>query len=572
MKFDRIYRPAVLVSIAAFMLAGCASTDRGRALDSIRASVNEGVVAPSSTQSAPPPEVSAALMPEVRVELPGVNQDALEQRFDVKVRRAQARDFFMSLVEDTPYNMVVHPQVEGRIDLNLKNVTVPEVLAVVRDTYGYDYERSGNVFQVFPNTIRTRIFHVNYLDMRRRGVSQMEASPGNVSRSRRSSNGTGDNADTGADTSGGTGSGSQLRTESEADFWVALQRDVELIVGKGEGRQVTVNPMAGLVVVRAQPGELRNVGRFLDASTAAVQRQVVLEARILEVVLSDSHQTGINWGSLSNAHGEMALFGAGVQSASLNSTGTSILGAGSNSSQVTNTLSSAVNESLTLGLFGRDFTAFIDLLESQGDVQVLSSPRVSTVNNQRAVIKVGGDEFFVTDIESNTTTGTATTQNVSVELTPFFSGVALDVTPQISQEGDVILHIHPSVSEVAEQTKTINTSFGNLVLPLASSTIRESDSVIRAANGQIVVIGGLMQNSTRADESKVPLLGDIPLVGALFSHESEVQRKTELVILLKPTVVESPAQWSDILRGTDRRLGDMERRSYGNGSFTGGGR
>jgi MSHA biogenesis protein MshL len=196
---------------------------------------------------------------------------------------------------------------------------------------------------------------------------------------------------------------------------------------------------------------------------------------------------------------------------------------------------------------GSDFTAFIELLKTQGDVQVLSSPQVSTVNNQKAVIKVGQDEFFITDVESNTSTTTATASTQSnVELTPFFSGVALDVIPQINENGEIILHVHPTVSTVTEKTKNISVASDTaLSVPLAISSIRESDSIIRAKSGQVVIIGGLMQNSVEQNVSKVPLLGDIPLLGALFRHTQDVSKKSELVILLKPVVIDSDKQMSD---------------------------
>jgi len=214
-----------------------------------------------------------------------------------------------------------------------------------------------------------------------------------------------------------------------------------------------------------------------------------------------------------------------------------------------------------LAVEAADFIGFIELLKSQGEVQVLSSPRVSTVNNQKAVIKVGSDEFFVTGVDSNTTTGTATSQQVNVELTPFFSGVALDVTPQISREGDIVLHVHPSVSEVMEQTKSITALNQTFTLPTAASTIRESDSVVRAKNGQIVVIGGLMQTRQQDEESGVPVLSDIPVLGYLFKHTRKAKRKSELVILLKPVVVDSADVWGDQVQRsskTIRKLGQEQ--------------
>lgn len=317
-----------------------------------------------------------------------------------------------------------------------------------------------------------------------------------------------------------------------------------------------MNAQSGVVVVRGLPAELRAAADFLEAIQANVQRQVILEARILEVELSDGFQSGINWAAIRNNAKETAVFGFGrdlsgtVTSVSSRSgTATTGTGAGANITQTfADTMTANMAQSFTVGLFSQDFTAFIDLLKTQGEVHVLSSPRVSTVNNQKAVIKVGSDEFFVTNVDSTTTTSAATTQQVNVELTPFFSGVALDVLPQIGRDGDIILHVHPSVSEVSEQVKNISAAGSNFSLPLAASTIRESDTVIRARDGQIVVLGGLIQTRYVDEDSGVPGLRDIPLLGYLFKHKTRVKRKSELVILLKPTVVSSNNVWTEQIK------------------------
>jgi MSHA biogenesis protein MshL len=489
------------------------------------------------TAVAPPSEVSEALLPPVQVQLPGIKPGAqIEQRFDVKVRHARARDFFLSLVDNTPYNMIVHHDVSGYISLDLKNVTVPEVLDVVRSVNGYDYKIKGANIQVFPNTMHTRIYQVNYLAMQRTGQSVITSKTGQITMSDSAGNG---NQSNGNGTS--SSNSSSISTKTDADFWKELKSSLETLIGTDNGRRVIVNQQTGIVMVRAMPSELSVVEEYLDNSQAIAQRQVILEARILEVILADGFQSGINWASLQD-DSITALTGGG---SIFNGSGYSSL-SGSNGLLNINNAGTAINNSadafggvFSFALSTPDFSAFIELLKNQGDVQVLSSPRVSTVNNQKAVIKVGSDEFYVTSLDTDTTTtaGTGTT-NLSVELDPFFSGVALDVTPQISADGNIVLHIHPAVSEVSEQTKTVATTLGTLTLPLAASNIRESDTIIRAANGQVVVIGGLMQNASQDETSSVPLLGDIPLLGALFRHTKKSTRKSELVILLKPTVVD----------------------------------
>jgi MSHA biogenesis protein MshL len=203
----------------------------------------------------------------------------------------------------------------------------------------------------------------------------------------------------------------------------------------------------------------------------------------------------------------------------------------------------------------------ISFLETQGNLQVLSSPRIATLNNQKAVLKVGTDEFFVTNITTNTTTtGTTSTQSPTITVAPFFSGVALDVTPQIDENNQIILHIHPSVSVVIEKTKNLNLgTAGSFQLPLASSTISESDTIVRVSNANIVAIGGLMKETTTRDSSGVPGLGTLPVVGNLFSSKSRSVTKSELVILLKPTVIENDATWRQDILDTKERIDAYER-------------
>jgi MSHA biogenesis protein MshL len=164
------------------------------------------------------------------------------------------------------------------------------------------------------------------------------------------------------------------------------------------------------------------------------------------------------------------------------------------------------------------------------------------------VLKVGSDEMFVTGITTNTTTsGTNAISSPTLTLTPFFSGIVLDVTPQIDADGVVMLHVHPAISNVAEKTKAIDLgSLGNYRLPLAASTVNESDSIVRIGDGQIVAIGGLMVQTNANNKSGVPGLQDAPLVGGLFRQTSDVNSKRELVILIKPTVIQGDgANWPD---------------------------
>lgn len=211
----------------------------------------------------------------------------------------------------------------------------------------------------------------------------------------------------------------------------------------------------------------------------------------------------------------------------------------------------------------QDFTSVIKALETQGNVQVLSSPRVTAMNNQKAAIKVGFDEFFVTNVSQNQNivqSGLVAQPTMNVDLTPFFTGITLDVTPQIDVHGKVTLHVHPAVSLVKDQRKVIDLGRqgGVLDLPLANSSIRESDTIVHAQNGQVVVIGGLMQDVTQESIGQVPWFGNIPFLGTLVRATKQTSQKSELVILLIPTIV-TPKKTNHDLTVSARRIASLKR-------------
>jgi len=557
MKIIKNTMSVTVIALAGVLIAGCQMmpSHAPENIPAISDALDNSTLPGNNTADiTPPPAVAAALLPPLRAELPDVLPD-LVPRFDISVNASHAREFFMSLVKGTSLNMVVHPDVTGTISIALRDVTIEDVLSTTRDVYGYRYRLNGNTYQVYPARIRTQIFTVDYLDAVRKGSSRTNVSSGQVS------NTVGSAASPG-NTAGGTSgssevSGSTVSTESDSSFWDDLQESLKMIIGEEGGRKVMVHPQSGVIVVHALPEELRNVGEFLETIENAAHRLVILEAKVIEVTLNDKFQSGINWNALFEIGSDKSILFGHSGGGSIFDTGASAL-AGTTvplvrGTQVTGFDTNAFGGVFTIDANLKDFNALIELLKTQGDVQVLSSPRISTVNNQKAVIKVGQDEFFVTDVETETDTVSATVSNTSVDvtLTPFFSGVALDVIPQISDDNSVILHIHPAISEVTEKIKSISTSSTNqLSIPLALSTIRETDTVIRADSGQVVVLGGLMKNAMRDEEARTPLFGDVPVVGNMFRHNRSVASKSELVILLRPIVINSNRQWNGQLRKT----------------------
>lgn len=503
-----------------------------------------------------PDEIKRALLPSLSLAV-----QSAPQRFDISADGVDARTFFAGLAAETNTNVVVHPQISGKISLNLKDVTLEETLNIVREVYSYYHMPISGGYQILPNRIQTRIFEVDYLTLKRSGSSSTRVSSGQVSEGE-DSNRYSDNSRSRSTSNRSSISGSSINTESESDFWPELQQTLSALVGTEEGRNVILQPHAGLVVVRAMPDELDLVAQYLRRTQSSLQRQVILEAKIIEVELGDEFQSGINWGALVQSGGDIAtfgqigggsIFGEGVSSIAGN---TSNLNPG-NPTPIDGLTANAFGGVFSAALDFKNFQAFIEAAETQGNVHVLSSPRVSTVNNQKAVIKVGNDEFFVTDISSDTVTGTTTTTTPDITLTPFFSGIALDVTPQISADGQITLHIHPTVSEVKDQTKIITVSGQDQSLPLAYSSVRESDTIVRAENGQVVVIGGLMKEATRNEQAGIPWLGRIPGLGMLFRQQRDMNSKSELVILLRPQVVQSSADWNQSIQESSGRIQRM---------------
>jgi MSHA biogenesis protein MshL len=553
MRLNALMHGLVVLLIGVIVLAGCSPvmTADPQKPSPVLSAFPETATAPIAVE--PIPEaVSQALMPPL---LMGTAQPE-QPRFDVVAEQVEARAFFAGLVTETPTNMVIHPDVEGVISLHLKNVTLEEVLAIVQDVYGFHYRAITGGYQILPNNMQTRIYEVNYLTLKRSGHSLTRVNSGQVSAvSNNDDNGNDDNNNSSSNGTTNSSSGSRITTVSENDFWPGLQQALQSLVGSTDGRAVIVQPQAGLVVVRALPSELNIVADYLNKTQGTLQRQVILEAKIIEVELNDGYQTGINWAGLIHNGKNTATIGQVGGGTYLSDGLSEMAGTGVLFDPQINPaepLLSGLVTSAFGGVFSTtlqfdDFEAFIEAVKTQGDVQVLSSPRISTLNNQKAVIKVGTDEFFVTDISSDTVTGTTTTTTPDITLTPFFSGIALDVTPQISSGGRVTLHVHPTVSEVVDQTKVITVAGQAQSLPLAFSSVRESDTIVEARSGQVVVIGGLMKNSDSREEAGVPLLGDIPGVGHLFRHQKNSMTKSELIILLKPLVVERDSDWnSDI--------------------------
>ncbi|RIX46934.1 MAG: pilus (MSHA type) biogenesis protein MshL [Rhodocyclales bacterium GT-UBC] len=564
----------LIVALSGLLLASCGTppSRRSDAFDRIGEALESANAARAAKSSAD--VVGQAMLPPMQLEQPQPVQ--AEPRFNLAVNNAAVSQVLTALVAGTPYSVVFPPELSGTVSLNLKDTTVREALDTLRDVYGYDYRIQGKRISVQPNAIQTKLFKINYLANRRVGMSDMRVTGSSPTTSGTTTNsGSAANQQVNNTTGGTTGTQAQgatdnarVRTTSDYDFWKDLGTALNMIVGNQEGRNVIVNPASGVVLVKAMPAELRAVDDYLRATQLVVERQVMLEAKIIEVSLNDTYQTGINWSKFGGLTNQFSI-GMAAPGASLSTTGSlsgTAAGITSSVAGTTATMGTSGAGSLTTGSAGKgffglafqssNFAALLSFLEGQGDVQVLSSPRIATTNNQKAVLKVGTDDYFVTGISTNTTTsasGNVVTPNITLQ--PFFSGIALDVTPQIDDDGNIILHVHPSVSVVEERTKNVNLGdLGTFTLPLASSSINESDSIVRVQDGSIVAIGGLMSQEQTNSRNGLPGVSGMPGVGLLFGQKSISNKKRELVILMRSTVIRGESSWRDLAGETQERV------------------
>lgn len=489
-----------------------------------------------------------------------------KRRFlNISVHELNAREFFMGLGIDSKENIVVHPEVKGTISLVLKNVSLAEVLDVVEKIYGYDCKKTSMGYIVYPAVLHTKVFKIDRLDLIREGRSNIQVTSGqhgNQNNQQGNNNQFGNSQQNNNLQNNMTGTGNQpfnnspynnaqnaqnngswIRTSSNTDFWEELDEAINTIISVDPQASFVINRQSGLVVVRAKPMQLNEVANFISSTQNQIGRQVILEAKIMEVILDSSHQDGVNWKVLAKN---------GLDVASV------VTGFG-----VPNPAKFA--SVFTLGsIDGSSFSAMLELLETQGKTNVLSSPRISTLNNQKAIIKVGKDEYFVTGVSGSTVANgglvNTTTTLPAATMASFFSGISLDVTPQIDDNQNITLHIHPSITKVENLDKTFTLYDTAFSLPTPLSTARESDSIVKAQNGQVIVLGGLMQESEVENKEGLSGLARIPYIGHLFRVDKGTTQKSELIILLKASIINDNSDWQNNLDTTQPRFEKLESR------------
>ena len=431
------------------------------------------------------------------------------KRFDLSLKDADLREVFFNLAKESSLQIVMEPGVAGVVNLDLRDVTSYDVIEEVCRSNQLNCLINEDVVRVTKRRMVTKLYYLDYVITARTGS-------GTISASTSASTSGGSNV-VSASGSGSSGSSSgessetsnSVSTEETMDIWSTLKEELQTFLSADGGR-VSITPETGLVGVTDYPDRLEMVERYLSTVERRLMGQVLLEAKILEVQLSDSNKYGIDWSAILN-------FGA-------------LGGNLSGGNTLAQSLSSGAS-AFKFGVSNRKVEVLLDAMATQGQVNLISSPRVSTLNNQKAIIRIGTEDVFFRAVVTPPTDSSAAVTTFNPETITV--GVVLSVTPQISRDGRITLAIHPSISE---KTGVATAPDGNTA-PIVD--IRETNTVISMLDSETVLIGGLIQTRTDETVKSVPFLGDIPFLGALFRNTEQEKKKGELVILITPHVMRS---------------------------------
>jgi general secretion pathway protein D len=546
---------------------------------------------------------SETSLPQARGDIPAPVQQTLAvpkprstpktETYSVVVNNVQVKDLLFALARDAKVNVDIHPGITGVVSLNAINQTLPQLLTRISKQLDMRFELDGPNLSVMPDSPFLKHYKVDYVNMARNVTGTVSINT-QIATSVPGAGGTGGGGGTPV-AAGGNTSKTEITNTSKNLFWEQLEKNIKDILhetdkvfpegssetvveqansqtstgaaalpqGGGqraaqaiasalqtnpvpgsssqatgnslvrrstfrEAASVIMNPESGVITVRATSRQHEKIQEFIDRVIVSSRRQVLIEATIIEVQLGEGYQQGIQWERLRKD----------------GSTKFSITPATVNSNVGTAVSPFTISFSQLGGAF--DIAGMVDLLQSYGTAKVLSSPRLSVLNNQTALLKVVENYtyFFVKSdivpasvVGAQPTTATTTTpQTVSV-------GLVMTVTPQVSDSGTVILNVRPSISSITELKADPNPELAragvqNLVPQIAT---REIESIMRVNSGEIAVLGGLMKDGVDWKTGRIPIAGQIPLIGELFNTRNNSATKSELVIFLRPVIIKDPS-------------------------------
>lgn len=452
-----------------------------------------------------PVEIKSPVVPQMEKEKKIISE-ALQERVSFTFRDAQLREeVLLGIGKMTKYNVVMEQDIKGTCTVDLKDVPLSKALEYILEPLGYTFKIEERTIYVSKPKLETRMFYLNYVALKKIGASSVVGSVGG-------------GASSGTTGSGGETKSVEIKTETESDIWKNLEENLKNMLSKPDGN-VAVNRQALLIQVTDYPKYLKNISAFLEAMEGSLHKQIMIEAKIVEVQLDDTSREGVNWQFIEGRIGEFLINAKQVY---LNPT---ILAAPS-----TKSVASTPYFRLFVGNKHLNIeNTFIDLLKTQGNINVVSSPRIATLNNQRAIIKVARQDVYFDEQQSNSggvggTLATYTPKFITV-------GLILDVTPQIDNNGSIVLNIHPMLTEKVGVARSPSGS----EVPILD--VREADTLVRVREGETVIIGGLMKDRKRASDTGTKGLMDLPLIGWLFRLKESETQKNELVVFLTPRII-----------------------------------
>jgi MSHA biogenesis protein MshL len=614
-KFERV--KLGLLSAICFVVVGCAHES---VVPPSKGHIDGGLTPQNTNQNVPDNAVNTAPIPKLvrnNPQLPVPKQTTKAQTYSVVVNEVPVKEILFALARESKLNIDIHPSIQGRVTLNAVDQTLPAILERLAKQVDLTYKMDGNVLYIAPDQPVLRIYKVDYVSINRDTKGFIGAAA-EISSTGQSAS-TGANGSTSITSTNGNGANNSSRTSVESisknHLWESLiqnlkellaETDKEVIVSRfgsvpessaqntntatsaatslaeaartatEERNQqrseyktlfaanVIANPETGVISVRATNKQHEKVQEFIDRVMGSAKRQVLIEATIVEVRLSDSFQAGIDWSRLNNGPNNSGFQfqqtlgpDATFQDGSLTGSGTNALGATTTGGFVAGYL----NPISRIG----NISASISLLKQFGDTKVLSSPKLMVLNNQTAVLKVVDNlVYFTVQAQiSQSASGVSGTNLQSFTTTPNTVpvGVIMSVTPQINDTGDVSVNVRPTISRQVDRVQDPNPALRSTgdnqnaiqsFIPVIQ--VREMESMLQLKSGNTAILGGLMQDEIFKNTDKVPGLSDIPGVGVVFTGKNDANRKTELVIFLRPTVIINASLESDELQSYKQYL------------------
>lgn len=473
-------------------------------------------------------------------QLPPPQATLKEPTHTVVVSDVPVRELLFSLARDADFNLDIDSDVDGLITLNAVNQPLNAILDRIAAGAGLRYSIQNKVLRIRKDTPFLRNYRIDYLNMARNSSGSVNVATQISS----TGQGAGDKAASGG--GGDNNSSTEVKNVSEHAFWTSLQKNISAIIYNsdaevapstdGSSPDIILNRESGILGVRATETQHREIQEFIDEVQNSAQRQVLIEATIAEVKLSDRYQAGINWSLVRDTTGHNIIFDMAntVNDLTLNT-------------------APAFNLGASTRVDGNLLQTTLQALETFGDVSIMSSPKIMALNNQTALLKVVDNLiYFTVDVNIDTASdgvgGVGRTVTYETQINTVPVGFVMSVTPYINEQGTVTLNVRPTISRVIKQMRDPNPALAqvDVISEIPVIQVREVESVLKVNSGDVAVIGGLMQDEVSNNKRGIPVLSKIPFLGALFRYEDDNTEKTELVIFIKPIVIKHASLNGDL--------------------------